>query len=69
MFVWTVENKSDEEVEVSIMFSFQNGDGSSDEITSGHYNEPFSSKGVHCKVNLHDSKEATSTQVQYNVID
>ncbi|XP_031554727.1 non-lysosomal glucosylceramidase-like [Actinia tenebrosa] len=52
VFIWTIENNNDEEVEVAIMFSFQNGDGNPNDTSSGHYNEPFSSKGVHCKVHL-----------------
>jgi len=63
VFVWTVENKNEEEVEVSIMFSFQNGDGSPNDTSSGHYNEPFCSKGVHCKVNF-ESKESSTTSTQ-----
>lgn len=41
MFIWEVENNNEEEVEVSIMFTFQNSDGTPNEVSSGHYNEPF----------------------------
>lgn len=52
VFVWQVENNNDEEVEVSIMFTFQNGDGTPNEVSSGHYNEAFT-----CKVGGHSSTE------------
>lgn len=68
LFIWTIENNNDEEVEVSIMFTFQNGDGSPNDTSSGHYNEPFCSKGVHCKVNL-DSKQDKSTTTQVHTDD
>lgn len=40
-FVWEVENESAEEVEVSIMFTFQNGTETKDDRQGGHWNEPF----------------------------
>ena len=52
VFVWEVINNNDEEVEVSIMFSFQNSDGTPNEVSSGHYNQPFT-----CKIGSHSSKE------------
>lgn len=42
VFVWEVENKSSEEVDVSIMFTFQNGmETKEDSRRHGHRNEPF----------------------------
>lgn len=57
-FVWTVENTSDtEEVEVSIMFTWQNGTGSDNDKKGGHLNSEFkdgdSCSGVYMKHLLH----------------
>ncbi|XP_009463414.1 PREDICTED: non-lysosomal glucosylceramidase [Nipponia nippon] len=41
VFVWEVENGRDEDVDVSIMFSLQNGTGTKDDRSGGHWNEPF----------------------------
>ena len=50
VFIWEIDNNNDEEVEVSIMFTFQNSDGTPNEVSSGHYNEAFT-----CKVGGHSS--------------
>lgn len=47
VFVWTVQNYGKEDVDVSIMFAFQSGDGRSDDVSYGHYNEPFACKGIY----------------------
>ncbi|XP_026576561.1 non-lysosomal glucosylceramidase [Pseudonaja textilis] len=48
-FVWEVENKGTEELEVSIMFTFQNGTEAKEDRRGGHWNEPFSvEKGGSC---------------------
>jgi len=41
VFVWTVENVSDEPQDVSMMFSFQNGDGGPGDSSGGHRNSAF----------------------------
>uniref|UniRef100_A0A8C3E6Y6 Non-lysosomal glucosylceramidase n=3 Tax=Corvus moneduloides TaxID=1196302 RepID=A0A8C3E6Y6_CORMO len=41
VFIWEVENGRDEDVEVSIMFSLQNGTGAKEDRSGGHWNEPF----------------------------
>lgn len=41
VFIWEVENGRDEDVEVSIMFSLQNGVGTKEDGSGGHWNEPF----------------------------
>ncbi|XP_071282018.1 uncharacterized protein [Agelaius tricolor] len=41
VFIWEVENGRDEDVEVSIMFSLQNGPGAAEAGSGGHWNEPF----------------------------
>ncbi|XP_059692998.1 non-lysosomal glucosylceramidase-like [Haemorhous mexicanus] len=41
VFIWEVENGRDEDVEVSIMFSLQNGPGAKAAGSGGHWNEPF----------------------------
>ncbi|RLV63286.1 hypothetical protein DV515_00018424 [Chloebia gouldiae] len=41
VFIWEVENGRDEDVEVSIMFSLQNGMGTKEDGSGGHWNEPF----------------------------
>lgn len=43
-FVWTVQNVSDEPLEVSLLFSFQNGDGGPGDAGGGHRNEAFDSE-------------------------
>ena len=58
--MWTVENNSDEDVEVSIMFTFENGDGTASD-SGGHFNEPFTRKGVHSEVKNMTEKAATWT--------
>lgn len=60
VFVWLVENNNDEDVEVSIMFTFENGDGTVSD-TGGHFNEPFSCKGVYSEVKNMTEKAATWT--------
>lgn len=61
VFVWEVENNNDEEVEVSIMFTFQNSNGTVNEGSSGHYNEPFTCKiGSHCSVEDHSADKRNS---------
>ncbi|XP_058028499.1 non-lysosomal glucosylceramidase isoform X2 [Ahaetulla prasina] len=48
-FIWEVENEGAEEVEVSIMFTFQNGTETKEDRRGGHWNEPFSvEKGGSC---------------------
>jgi len=54
VFIWTVENFGKEEIEVSIMFSFQNGTGGPSDEAGGHYNEPFMCKGVFSEVKLQE---------------
>ncbi|XP_067171616.1 non-lysosomal glucosylceramidase isoform X3 [Apteryx mantelli] len=41
VFIWEVENGNDEDVDVSIMFSLQNGTGTKEDKRGGHWNEPF----------------------------
>lgn len=41
VFIWEVENGRDEDVDVSIMFSLQNGTGTQEDRSGGHWNEPF----------------------------
>ncbi|XP_072216090.1 non-lysosomal glucosylceramidase [Excalfactoria chinensis] len=41
VFIWEVENSSDEPVDVSIMFTLQNGTGTKGDGSGGHWNEPF----------------------------
>ncbi|XP_010218121.1 PREDICTED: non-lysosomal glucosylceramidase [Tinamus guttatus] len=41
VFIWELENGNDEDVEVSIMFSLQNGMGTKEDKRGGHWNEPF----------------------------
>ncbi|XP_075429476.1 non-lysosomal glucosylceramidase isoform X2 [Ascaphus truei] len=39
--IWEVENSSDEETEVTIMFTLRNGSGARSDRAGGHWNEPF----------------------------
>ncbi|XP_027584105.2 non-lysosomal glucosylceramidase-like [Pipra filicauda] len=41
VFIWEVENGRDEDMEVSTMFSLQNGMGRKEDRSGGHWNEPF----------------------------
>ncbi|XP_063309588.1 non-lysosomal glucosylceramidase isoform X1 [Pelobates fuscus] len=41
LLVWDVENSSDEETEVTIMFSMRNGSGAKSDQAGSHWNEPF----------------------------
>uniref|UniRef100_A0A6B2KY59 NLGase n=1 Tax=Arcella intermedia TaxID=1963864 RepID=A0A6B2KY59_9EUKA len=41
VFVWTVQNTTDKIKNVSLMFTFQNGDGSDSDANGGHYNEVY----------------------------
>lgn len=41
VFIWEVENNSEEPVDVSIMFTLQNGTGTKGDRSGGHWNEPF----------------------------
>ena len=43
VFVWTVENTSNEPLDVSILFTFQNGDGGPEDAAGGHFNKVFDS--------------------------
>lgn len=52
VFVWTVENLGCEEMEVSIMFTFQNGDGGAEDSAGGHRNEEFCCKGIYSEIKL-----------------
>ena len=54
VFIWTVENLGKEEIEVSIMLTFQNGTGGPSDEAGGHYNEAFMCKGVFSEVRLQD---------------
>ncbi|XP_019619561.1 PREDICTED: LOW QUALITY PROTEIN: non-lysosomal glucosylceramidase-like [Branchiostoma belcheri] len=49
VFVWTAENHGKEEVDISLMFTFQNSIGAETDLSGGHWNEPFSvnEEGVH----------------------
>ncbi|XP_052526135.1 non-lysosomal glucosylceramidase [Tympanuchus pallidicinctus] len=41
VFIWEVENNNEEPVDVSIMFTLQNGTGTKLDGSGGHWNEPF----------------------------
>ena len=50
VFVWTVQNYGKEDADVSIMFTFQSGEGKLNDVSYGHYNEPFTCKGIQSEV-------------------
>eukprot|EP00743_Colponemidia_sp_Colp-15_P006641 GILK01007159.1.p1 GENE.GILK01007159.1~~GILK01007159.1.p1 ORF type:complete len:419 (-),score=62.52 GILK01007159.1:17-1273(-) len=52
VFEWTVENTGAEEAQVSIMFTFQNGTGDSNDKLGGHFNRSFRN-GSAVGVSLH----------------
>jgi non-lysosomal glucosylceramidase len=41
VFIWQVENSGQEDAEISLMFSFQNGTGTANDAAGGHENSPF----------------------------
>ncbi|MBN1120542.1 MAG: hypothetical protein JXJ17_05650 [Anaerolineae bacterium] len=45
VFAWTVENTSDTEMKVGLMFTFQNGFGAGSDFEGGHVNSAFSDGG------------------------
>jgi len=55
-FVWTVENTSSEPLDVSLMFSFQNGDGGEEDAAGGHRNEAFTATPEDLPVGKHGAK-------------
>jgi non-lysosomal glucosylceramidase len=67
VFVWDVENTSDtEEIEVSLMFTFQNGTGTENDTKGGHYNTLFTENGVCTGVNLHHCLHHTANAHKFN---
>ena len=44
VFAWTVENTGDNPVSVALMFSFQNGSGTQNDLAGGHTNHAFREK-------------------------
>jgi len=67
VFCWTIENTGTTDVEISLMFSFQNGMGSTGDFQGGHVNIPFArSLGKEKKVVgitlKHNSAQTTSIQ-------
>lgn len=44
VFVWTVENTGETDVDVALMFTFQNGTGKENDARGGHVNRPFQEK-------------------------
>ena len=44
VFVWTVENTAEEDVDVALMFTFQNGMGRENDAAGGHSNQAFREK-------------------------
>ena len=64
VFIWDIENNNDEEVEVSIMFTFQNSDGTPNEVSAGHFNESFTCKvGAHSSTDNHVHEKRNSSEV------
>ena len=68
VFVWTIENLGPDDLEVSIMFTFQNGDGGPEDSAGGHSNEEFYCKGIYSEINLLDqlspvSRDSVNTKV------
>ena len=43
VFVWSVENKTESKLDISIMFTFKNGQGNKMDRQGGCWNEPFQS--------------------------
>jgi non-lysosomal glucosylceramidase len=60
-FKWNVRNTSNQAVNVSIMFTFQNGTGEATDSNGTHWNQSFSNG-----VNLHNKISYTKAQVESN---
>eukprot|EP00794_Sanderia_malayensis_P009762 gene9762-10761_t len=67
MFVWTVENLGKEDIDVTIMFSFQNGDGGPHDSRGGHFNEGFTCKGVFSEVKIQSSQKSSCSTPEKSV--
>lgn len=64
VFIWDIENNNHEEVEVSIMFTFQNSDGTPNEVSAGHFNESFTCKvGAHSATDNHVHEKRNSKNI------
>ncbi|KAL0488309.1 non-lysosomal glucosylceramidase [Acrasis kona] len=61
-FVWTAENLDSTDVEVALMFTFQNGMGTSSDQTGGHYNKRFQDQSA-VGVNMFHQLTYTSGEV------
>lgn len=56
VFHWHIENSGDDPTRVGLMFTFQNGNGSPNDLAGGHSNRPFHRKNQHSEIvgiNLH----------------
>jgi non-lysosomal glucosylceramidase len=62
VFDWNIENTGDTEIEVSIMFTFQNGTGTQNDRQGGHQNISFVEKDIH-GVNMSHQLRYTSGEV------
>ena len=62
VFVWTLENVGAHDLEVTLMFTLQNGDGSNEDSAGGFYNEEFVCKGVYSAIQLRNIEEMTSQE-------
>ena len=60
VFIWTVENLGLDSLELTIMLTFQNGVGDSEDSAGGHYNEEFICKGVYSEIKLEEKYESYS---------
>lgn len=46
VFIWTIENLAPKQATISLMLTFQNGIGSSNDMAGGHFNQPFQTTAV-----------------------
>jgi len=64
IFNWEIENYEKEPIEVSLMFTWQNGDGSSNDLKGGHFNSYMkngSVEGISMSYNLPTDQNGPAT--------
>ncbi|XP_047139397.1 non-lysosomal glucosylceramidase isoform X1 [Hydra vulgaris] len=64
VFVWTIENIGMHDLDVSIMLTFQNGDGTNEDCVGGHNNEEFFCKGVYSEIRLQKDESNASFKIK-----
>ena len=64
-----MENLGLDSLEVTIMLTFQNGVGDSEDSAGGHYNEEFLCKGVYSEIKLEEKHKSYSSICENNFFE